>query len=135
MLSALNALYLSPALEVLLLKPAVKGNKGLLAKFFGGFNRGFEWTTNKYLSGVRGLMRKSALAIIALLAFFVGTGYLFKTLPAGFLPDEDQGVFFIAVRLPDGASLERTQGARSEVEGIVKAMPGVADVTTFGGLD
>jgi multidrug efflux pump subunit AcrB len=60
---------------------------------------------------------------------------LFKTLPAGFLPDEDQGVFFVAVRLPDGASLERTQRAVEKVEKIMMALPGVEAVTTLGGLD
>ena len=81
------------------------------------------------------LVRKSALALAALGFFFVLVGGLFRVLPGGFLPDEDQGVFFIAVRLPDGASLERNRRATEEVEKIVMSTPGVADCTTFGGLD
>src|SRR5205814_4850552 len=134
LLSAFNALSLSPALSALLLRP--KGEaQGPLARFFAGFNRAFEWTTNRYLSGVKVLVRKSALALAALGFFFVLVGGLFRVLPGGFLPDEDQGVFFIAVRLPDGASLERNQRATEEVEKIVMSTPGVADCTTFAGLD
>ncbi len=134
LLSAFNALSLSPALSTLILRP--KGEaRGLLARFFARFNRAFDWSTNRYLTGVKVLIRKSALALVALAFFFVAVGGLFRILPAGFLPDEDQGVFFIAVRLPDGASLERNQRVTEEVEKIVMSTPGVADCTTFGGLD
>jgi hydrophobe/amphiphile efflux-1 (HAE1) family protein len=134
LISAFNALSLSPAMSALLLRP--KGEtRGIVARLFGGFNRAFDWTTNKYLVGVRGFIRRSAFAAVALLAFFFGAGFLFKSLHAGFLPDEDQGVFFGAVRLPDGASLERTQRVVEDVERRVLAIPGVTDCTTFGGTD
>src|SRR2546423_7559442 len=134
LLSAFNALTLSPALSALMLKP--KGtSKGPLATFFGKFNQAFDWTTNHYLSGVRGLIRKSVFALAGLAVFFLATGGLFKTLPSGFLPDEDQGVIFAAVRLPDGASLERTQRVVADVEKRILAIPGVSDCTTLGGLD
>src|SRR6185503_4205517 len=93
LISAFSALTLSPALSVMILKPRTE-SRGLLARFFALFNRGFEWTTNKYLSGVKGLIRKSVFALVALSFFFVAVGGLFKILPGGFLPDEDQGVFF-----------------------------------------
>jgi hydrophobe/amphiphile efflux-1 (HAE1) family protein len=134
LISAFNALSLSPAMCALLLRP--KGEaRGIVARGFGVFNRAFDWTTHKYLVGVRGFIRRSALAMVALLAFFFAAGVLFKNLHAGFLPDEDQGVFFGAIRLPDGASLERTQRVTIDVESRVRAIPGVADVTTFGGTD
>lgn len=134
MLSAFNALSLSPALSALILKrkPA---SPGLLARFFRAFNHAFDWTTNRYLSGVSGLIRKSAFALLGLLCFFIAVGVLFKSLPAGFLPDEDQGVFFVAVRLPDGASLERNRRVVAEVEKIVLSLPSIAHSTTLGGLD
>ena len=136
LLSAFSALSLSPALSAIVLRPANAAKSGgLLARFFGVFNRAFDWTTNKYLSGVRVLIRRSALALVALLAFFGGVGGLFKILPTGFLPAEDQGVFFVAVRLPDGASLERNERVTEEIEKIVASTPGVLDVTTFGGFD
>lgn len=134
MLSAFNALSLSPALSALILKPKSE-SKGLLARFFGKFNQAFEWTTNKYLAGVKTLIRRSALALVALGVFFLAVGGLFKLLPTGFLPDEDQGVFFVAVRLPDGASLERNLRVVEKAENAVRDLPGVAAVTTFGGLD
>jgi multidrug efflux pump len=134
LISAFSALSLSPALSAMLLRPR-SNSKGLLGRAFGGFNMAFDWTTRRYLGGVRTLVRRSALALAGLLVFFVLAGVLFKTLPGGFLPDEDQGVFFTAVRLPDGASLERTRLVTNKVEDILRNTPGVQDVTTFGGLD
>ncbi|MFN0101320.1 MAG: efflux RND transporter permease subunit [Bryobacteraceae bacterium] len=134
LISAFSALSLSPALSAMILRPATKAT-GPLARFFGLFNRGFNWTTGKYLSGVRVFIRRSALVFVALVAVYFGTGALFKALPAGFLPDEDQGVVFIAVRLPDGASLERTQLVTAEVEKAVLSVPGVENTTVLGGLD
>ncbi len=134
LISAFSALSLSPALSAMILRPK-KESHGPLARFFGVFNRAFDWTTNRYLSGVKGLIRKSVFALAGLLVFFLAVGGLFKTLPAGFLPDEDQGVFFVAVRLPDGASLERTRRAVDKVEKIILALPGVEACTTLGGLD
>ncbi len=135
LLSAFSALSLSPALSAIFLRPAGGARRGPLAQFFRLFNRGFEWTTNRYLSGVKTLIRRSAFALVALAVFFAGAGGLFKILPSGFLPAEDQGVFFAAVRLPDGASLERNQRVTEEVENILASTPGVEDVTTFGGFD
>jgi hydrophobe/amphiphile efflux-1 (HAE1) family protein len=134
MISAFSALSLSPALSSMILRP--KGEStGLLAKFFGKFNQAFDWTTNRYLSGVRGLVRKSVFALIALLAVYACAGGLFKILPTGFLPDEDQGVFISAVRLPDGASVARNKATSLKVEHVLETTPGVADVSVVGGLD
>ena len=105
LLSAFTALSLSPALSALLLRPK-SPKPGFGVKFFRWFNVSFGWTTNRYLTGVRVLLRHSAFALIALLGFFIGAGVLFRTLPHGFLPDEDQGVIIVTARLPDGASLE-----------------------------
>ena len=133
-LSAFNALSLSPALAAMLLKPKSE-TKGLLGRAFDQFNRGFNWTRGKYLGVVRFLIRRFVLALAGLAFFFLMAGGLFKILPTGFLPDEDQGVFFTAVRLPDGASLERTHAVTDRVENILKKIHGVEAVTTFGGLD
>src|SRR3954471_3994301 len=134
LLSAFNALSLSPALSALLLKPKSE-SKGLLARFFGKFNQGFEWTTNRYVVGVKALIRRSALALIALAVCYAAAGTLFKQVPTGFLPDEDQGVFFVAVRLPDGASLERTDRVVTQVEEVLHSTPGIHDTSIIGGLD
>ena len=134
LLSAFNALSLSPALSVLLLRPR-KESKNFLARAFAAFNRAFDWTRSKYLGGVGFLLRRTFVAVGGLLVFIFLTGVLFKVLPGGFLPDEDQGWFFSAVRLPDGASLERTRQVTAKVEKIVRDQPGVEDVFVFGGLD
>ncbi len=134
LLSAFNALSLSPALAALLLRPKPKSRRGL-GKLFEKFDQAFEWTTKKYLGGVRFLIRRSAFALIGLLAFGLATVGLFRILPTGFLPDEDQGVLFVAVRLPDGASLERNLKVTDQVEKMAAKLPGVTAVTTFGGTD
>jgi hydrophobe/amphiphile efflux-1 (HAE1) family protein len=134
LISAFSALSLSPALSAMILRPK-KTSRGPLGLFFAGFNKAFNWTTNRYLGGVGTLIRRSVLALVALFAVYVGAGWLFKQLPGGFLPDEDQGVFFAALRLPDGASIQRDEKAASQIENVMKGTPGVDAITTFGGLD
>ena len=134
LLSAFNALSLTPALSALILRPKHEQH-GLLSRWFGRFNQGFDWATIRYLSGVRFLIRRSAFALLALLGFFLAAAGLFKTLPAGFLPEEDQGALFVSVRLPDAASFERNQQVTKQVESIIASTPGVADFFTLGGQD
>jgi hydrophobe/amphiphile efflux-1 (HAE1) family protein len=134
LLSAFNALSLSPALSALLLRPKTEG-RGALGRFFSGFDRVFGWTRNRYLAGVTVLIRKSALALVGLFCFWLAAGALFRHLPTSFLPDEDQGVVFVAIRLPDGASVERADAATRKIENIVTGMPGVAGTFTLGGID
>ena len=84
---------------------------------------------------MRVLIRRSALALVSLAALYLAAGLSVQDLPAGFLPDEDQGVFFAAVRLPDGASIDRNERTTTQIEKILASTPGVEHVTTFGGLD
>jgi hydrophobe/amphiphile efflux-1 (HAE1) family protein len=134
LLSAFNALSLSPALAALLLRPH-KQSASWLSKPFTWFNQSFEWTTNRYLSVVTALIRRGAIAVVALLAVSLVTGLLFKSLPTGFLPNEDQGAFFVSVRLPDGASTERADNASAKIEHVISQLPGVKTYFTLGGLD
>jgi hydrophobe/amphiphile efflux-1 (HAE1) family protein len=134
LISAFNALSLSPALSAILLRPKMQ-HRGLLARFFGGFDRGFEWTRNRYLAGVGGLIRKSAFAMLALGCFWLLAGTLYRYLPSAFLPDEDQGTIFVTVRLPDGASRDRADAATRKVEKLVTGMPGVSGNLALGGID
>jgi len=132
-LSAFNALTLSPALAGLLLRPK-KESQGLLRRFFDWFNRVFERTTHGYvrLSGV--LIRKSALALVALLVFG-GAGLFFGSrVPSSFLPDEDQGYLFVNMQLPNAASLERTAAAAKQVEKVLASTPGVEYTTSVAGF-
>jgi hydrophobe/amphiphile efflux-1 (HAE1) family protein len=134
LISAFNALSLSPALSAILLRPKMQ-TRGLLARFFGAFDRGFDRTRNKYLEGVGGLIRKSGFALVALFCFWLAAGALFRHLPAGFLPDEDQGTIYVTIRLPDGASRDRTDAATRKIEKIVGSLPGISGHLALGGLD
>jgi HAE1 family hydrophobic/amphiphilic exporter-1 len=123
-ISAFNALTLSPALSALLLKPKKKGT-GPLQKFFDWFNKWFGKATDGYVGICRFLIRKSVVALVLLIGAVVLTGMLGKKIPTSFLPDEDQGYCFAGVQLPDAASLQRNDAVVRQVEEILKNTPGV----------
>ena len=128
-ISAFNALSLSPALSALLLRPR-KEARGPLGSFFRGFNRVFGSLTNGYVSWSRQAIRKSALSLALLALFFVGAGWFGAKLPKSFLPEEDQGYIYVALQLPDAASLERTDEAARKIEDAICKIPGVEMYTT-----
>jgi HAE1 family hydrophobic/amphiphilic exporter-1 len=123
-LSAFNALTLSPALSALLLRPKKQG-KGPLQMFYNGFNKCFGATTNGYVGLCRFLVHKSVIAIILLLGAMVMAGFLGKRVPTSFLPDEDQGYVFGGLQLPNAASLQRNDAAVRQAEDILAHTPGV----------
>ena len=124
LLSAFNALTLSPALSALLLRPK-KESKGLLAKFFAWFNKTFESATEGYIRVSGGLIRKSVIAIVLLVVFSAGAAFFASRVPSSFLPDEDQGYLFVNLQLPNASSLQRTDEAARQVEKILADTPGV----------
>jgi HAE1 family hydrophobic/amphiphilic exporter-1 len=132
LLSAFNALSLSPALCAMFLR-APKPGRGLLGKFFGGFNRGFDRVTKGYVSGSRLLVRRAWLTIVIVAAVAVGAGLFGSALPSGFVPEEDQGVFSINVQLPPGSSLELTSGVLAKIEAILAKTEGVDSYNAIGG--
>src|ERR1700716_1670821 len=109
-ISAFNALSLSPALAALLLRPK-KPSKGSLRKFFDWFNHIFGRATNGYVNVSRTLIRKGGLAAVALLPFAVAAVLLGARRPSGFLPEEAQGSAYVTLQLPNAASLQRTEQA------------------------
>src|SRR5271167_4305084 len=123
-ISAFNALTLSPALGALFLR-LKKERHGPLARFYAWFNRVFASGSNLYVGACRGLIRKSALALVAVAAFGVAGVFFGKVLPSSFLPDEDQGYMYIQMQLPEASSLQVTSDAAREVEAVLKATPGV----------
>ncbi len=133
LLSAFSALSLSPALSALLLKPAKK-RKGPIGKFFDGFNWMFDKTTAGYVKGCRILVRRSILTIGIVALVAVGAGFFGGKLPAGFIPEEDQGILGVNVTLPPGASLERTSAVLAQVETILGSMEEIDSYQTVGGL-
>ena len=132
-LSAFNALTLSPALAALLLRPK-KDSRGPLAKFFTWFNRLFGRGTEIYVRLCGGVLRKGVLALVVIAAFGIGAGFFSSRLPSSFLPDEDQGYVYINMDLPNAASLERTSTAARQVEEILANTPGVQYTTSIVGF-
>ncbi len=134
LISAFNALTLSPALSALLLRPARK-SRSPLGRFFDWFNRVYGRLTEGYVGVCRALIRKSAFSLLFLGMVALGTGLFGKKLPSGFLPEEDQGFLYIGVQLPFAASLERTVAICQQVENIVLATPGIKNCTTVTGFN
>jgi HAE1 family hydrophobic/amphiphilic exporter-1 len=132
LLSAFSALSLAPALSAMLLKPA-KPARGPLGMFFRGFNRAFETSTKGYLHVARVLIRRGFITIVLVGVVVVFAGLLGRALPAGFIPDEDQGLFGVNVQLPPAASLERTSAVLKRVEDILAKIPELESYQTIGG--
>ena len=133
LISAFNALTLSPALCALLLKPG-KEARGPLGAFFRWFNRVFGRVTNGYVGLCGHLIRKSAFSLLFLASIAVLVGLLGKGMPTGFLPEEDQGYLFVHVSLPDAASLQRTEATTRTIEEIIRKTPGVEHFVTVDGI-
>ncbi len=132
LLSAFSALSLSPALSAMLLKPA-RPARGPLGAFFRGFNRVFDVTTKGYISVAHLLIRRGIITILLVGVVIVGVGLFGRALPAGFIPDEDQGLFGVNVQLPPAASLERTSAVLRKIEAILAKVEGVDSYQTIGG--
>jgi len=134
LLSAFNALTLSPALSALLLRPK-KPARGPLGKFFAWFNRVFGRATDGYVRWCGVLIHKMGFSLIILLGFTVLAGWFGMKLPTSFLPDEDQGYVFVALQLPDASSLQRTSLTAKKVEDILLKTDGVNHVTSVVGYN
>jgi len=132
-LSAFNALTLSPALGALLLRPR-KESHGPLRRFFDWFNRIFGRATEGYVRLSGGLIRKGALSLAALAIFGIAGAIFAHFLPSSFLPDEDQGYVYINMQLPNAASQARTAAASRVVEKILSDTPGVQYFSTVVGF-
>jgi hydrophobe/amphiphile efflux-1 (HAE1) family protein len=128
-ISAINALSLSPALCAVFLKHSHGPKRGPMRYVLAAIDK----TRDGYAAIVGRIVRVAFLSLIVLGGFIVGTGWLSQAVPTGFLPDEDQGALFIEIQLPEGASVNRTIAATKKVEDIVKGKPGVSDVTSVSG--
>ena len=135
MLSAFNALSLSPALAAKLLRPKSKDKPvGPLGKFYRGFNHIFEKASNGYIKVAGGLIRKSIFTMIMLVVIGSVAIFLGARLPTAFLPEEDQGYAYVVAQLPYASSLERTDAVCKKIENILKNTPGVKYHTTVEGF-
>jgi HAE1 family hydrophobic/amphiphilic exporter-1 len=136
--SVINALTLSPALSAMLLRKPTPG-RGPIAWvmnwFFKKFNAGFDWIIERYGRVVGGLVRKATLSMGMLVLVIVGINRIGKHVPGGFIPDEDKGYLFVAVELPEGASLQRTDEVLIEIEKIVGRTEGVQSAVSLAGMN
>jgi HAE1 family hydrophobic/amphiphilic exporter-1 len=134
LISAFNALSLSPALAALLLRPRDRQKRGLLARGFGYFDRGLARATGGYVRLSHRLIRKPLISIAILLAFIGGSSLLGKDLPSSFLPQEDYGYFLLNVQLPAAASLERTDAVTRKIDEVLANTEGVGNFNTIVGF-
>ena len=133
LISAFNALTLSPALCGVFLRHhgRPRGPMGLVLRGIDGVRRG-------YASVIERILRFSIISVVLVLGAAVGVWFLSERTPTGFLPEEDQGAFFVAVQLPDGASVARTRAVVQQVESLLRPMPqveGVLSIVGFSLLD
>lgn len=129
--SALVALTLSPALSALLLRrPKTTGGLGFMRRV----GRGIDWVRDRYGRVVQALLKVWYIPLAVLAACFAGAAWLFMTLPATFLPDEDQGAMFVNIQLPDAASLSRTQEILDQVNATLAQTDGIASSISVAGF-
>jgi HAE1 family hydrophobic/amphiphilic exporter-1 len=131
-ISSVNALTLSPALAATLLRPPGQ-EKIAFARFFDAFNRAFERATERFMLLTGFFTTRLLRAGVLLTAILVGTALLFRAVPAGFMPEEDQGYVLAAFMLPDSASLQRTAQVMRRVEAIAGEIDAIDNVTTVAG--
>jgi HAE1 family hydrophobic/amphiphilic exporter-1 len=129
-ISSINALTLSPALCALILKP----RSGPATGFLAIFERGIDKVRGGYVGIVTRLVRVPLIGLALLAAIFLGTGGLMQSLPAGFLPDEDNGYLFVDIQLPDAASLARTESVTEDINANILGVPGVSNTILVNGF-
>src|SRR5258708_7818795 len=138
-LSAFNALTLSPALAGLLLRPkpeeGTHKHRGPLGKFFDAFNRYWDRSTNGFVRWSHAVIRKGALVMVLLVLFGLGAFFFGTRLPSSFMPDEDQGYLYVSMQLPIAASMQRTSEAGRQVENVLANIPGVQYSTSVIGFN
>ncbi|PYV01068.1 MAG: hydrophobe/amphiphile efflux-1 family RND transporter [Acidobacteria bacterium] len=132
-LSAFNALTLSPALAALMLRPREE-RSGPLGRFFDWFNHFLEGETNSYVRTCGWLIRKSAVAMLMVVAFCGAAAFFAGKVPSSFLPDEDQGYVYLNLQLPNAASFQRTDAVCKQIEKIMAQTPGVEYTTSVIGF-
>ena len=134
LISAFNALTLSPALASVLLRPRTH-RRGWVRRIFDGVNRGLERATRGYISVSHGLIRKPLIGIAMLAIFAAASGLLGARLPKSFLPEEDYAYFMMNVQLPPAASLERTDAVTHKLDAMLRQTDGVGNFNTIIGFN
>src|SRR5699024_1660622 len=134
-ISAFNALTLSPALCAILLKPHKEDkNKNVLQRFYAGFNTAFSYTTHHYIRSVKGMLKRKWIAPLIVILSLAGILWLAGSTPSGFVPSEDRGILFTDIQLPPGASLDRTTAVNKKVMSQISQLKGVRGVSMVNGF-
>lgn len=132
-ISSINALSLSPAIAAIIIKRRKKGSKKL--KAFELFDRGFESIRVKYKNILINIIKFKWLVLALFIALLAYTGYMFKTIPTAFVPEEDKGVVLVGFNLKPGASIVQTHSVSSEIEKLIRQIKGVKEITTVEGYN
>ncbi len=134
-ISGINAVTLTPALCAIMLKhPDQTANKGPLSRFFHWFNEGYNKLAGRYAGLIRNIAPRRTLTFAMLILFFFATWGFNAILPSGFIPDEDQGMIYVNVTTPPGATLERTENVLNEIQQLTTDMDEVESVSTLAGF-
>lgn len=136
-LSGVVALTLTPALCAMILKNnhGKPKKKSIVDKFIGGFNNQFNRTQNKYMRVLGGMVNRRLVTFLLLAAFCAGTWFLSGKVPSGFIPNEDQGMFYAIIQTPPGSSLERTNEIAERLQKIAETVDGVQSVSALAGYE
>jgi HAE1 family hydrophobic/amphiphilic exporter-1 len=136
-LSGIVALTLTPALCAMMLKNThgKPKKKTIVDKFLDGFNRGFDRTSGKYQQVLGAIINRRAVTMLVLVAFCVGIWFLNSTVPSGFIPNEDQGMFYAIIQTPPGSSLERTNEVAERLQKIAEGIDGISSVSSLAGYE
>jgi hydrophobic/amphiphilic exporter-1 (mainly G- bacteria), HAE1 family len=132
-ISAFNALTFSPSIAALIMRPA-RPARGPVGWFFGKFNQGFSWSTRRYIGFVSFLTGAKLLVVGVFIAGLIATGFMYKAVPTGFIPEEDQGYFFVIAQAPDGVSLQYTSAVLDRVAKEVAVIPEVQATFLIAGF-
>lgn len=141
MISMVNSLTLSPALCAILLREETE-RKGVIANawwlltgwFFWLFNKAFDKSSVVYAKIVKRIVRMAVISLVLYIGLLGLTGFMFNKVPAGFIPEQDQGYLIVAIQLPEGASLERTDRVVQQVSQIASETPGINAAVGFAGF-
>lgn len=136
-LSGIGALTLTPALCVLFLKPVHHGDQknNFLGRFFRIFNFWYDNISERYQKLLSIIANRKVVTFAVLLAFSAGTGLLSTTLPSGFIPEEDQGMFYASITTPSGSTLERTKAIVNEMQRSCKDIPSIESISSLAGTN
>jgi HAE1 family hydrophobic/amphiphilic exporter-1 len=136
-LSGIVALTLTPALCAMILKNnhGKPKKKNAVDKFLDGFNNGFNRASGKYQQLLGKIVNRRSVTFIVLMAFCGGTWFLNSTVPSGFIPNEDQGMFYAIIQTPPGSSLERTNQVAEKLQKVAEGIEGVQSVSSLAGYE